>query len=568
MDDNNSFLTNYADNMGPETAPGPGYKYEEKSGFKKPPDRSGGPSPSRRAPRYLVPAAVAAGALLIAAAILVIALSGGGVKVLDFTGWSLNDAQLWASSNGVLLKTDSRYDDKYENGKVISQDVPAGSTVRKGDFLTLSVSLGHDPSVTLPLPDIMSMTMDEVQKWADDNFMTKVRITAEYSDSVPSGRVIRYEINDSAVAGKVRRDTPVYVIVSKGPKDAASVLVTVPDFKTMSVSECYIFAKENGITLFVAEQYDDYVPKGTVISQSVKATEKVSKGSEIKIIVSKGKMITVPDFSRYTKDEAASVAASLGIPAAVIEKYSGKKAGAFISQSLEADSVYREGDYLELYYSLGNTVAVSSYVGQTRDSIESWAAALNAQGAGITIKVTTTVSNSPKGVIIHQDPANKTVSVKSTIKITVSTGKIVYVPDFVDGTAGPNRGYDTAVTREEAIEMCESLGLIPVFVKESSPGRLPDEVWYQSLPAGSETSAGASVTLKYTPGAVFSVPDFTGMTKAEIISAGYGAKFTVIYAEYGSYVAGQEGRVIEQSVLPGRMAAAGSKVTVCLGPEH
>ena len=54
------------------------------------------------------------------------------------------------------------------------------------------VSLGHDLSVTLPLPDLMSMTKEEIEAWAE-NFMAKVRITAEHSLDVPVGRVIRYE---------------------------------------------------------------------------------------------------------------------------------------------------------------------------------------------------------------------------------------------------------------------------------------------------------------------------------------------------------------------------------------
>ena len=74
-------------------------------------------------------------------------------------------------------------------------------------------------------------------------------------------------------------------------------LVTVPDFKTMTVSDCYVFANENGLTLIVEEQYDDYVPKDAIISQSVKADEKVAKGTEITLVVSKGVKIIVPDFS-------------------------------------------------------------------------------------------------------------------------------------------------------------------------------------------------------------------------------------------------------------------------------
>ena len=341
----------------------------------------------------------------------------------------------------------------------------------------------------------------------------------------------------------------------------------VPDFKTMTISECYIFANDNGITLAVTEQHDDYVPKGSVISQSVKAEETINRGSEIELIVSKGKLITVPSFKGYSKDEAVSFAGSLGIPVTAAEKYSGSRAGAFLSQSIEAGTIYEEGDHLELYYSLGNRIALASFVGQTQDEIQNWANELNKQGARITIKVETTQSSSPKGVIIYQDIANTLIKVKTTINVTVSSGKIIYVPDFVDNSSAAGRGYDTAVTREEAIAMCEEAGLVPVFVSESSAGRLDGEVWHQSIAAGTEISEGSTITLKFTPSKTYEVIDFTDKTKAEVINAGYGAKFTIKFEEYEEYVAGKAGLVCDQSEPESKTLAAGAEIILYLGPQ-
>ena len=64
----------------------------------------------------------------------------------------------------------------------------------------------------------------------------------------------------------------------------------------MGIGECYIFANENGLVLQVEEEYDDFVPAGAIISQSIKPEEKVKKGTEITLVVSKGKMIHSPDF--------------------------------------------------------------------------------------------------------------------------------------------------------------------------------------------------------------------------------------------------------------------------------
>lgn len=573
---NNSFLSNYGKDMG-ESEPAAevavrdadlGYKYEEKSGFRKYQSEDGGYPPLRRPPKFLIPA-VAAGVVVIAVVITLVLVLGGGIKVIDLVGKSLGDAQLWSNQTGVMLDKKEEYNNEYAVNTVIKQSVDAGNTIRKGEFLTITVSLGHDLSVTLPLPDLMSMTMSEVEAWRDNNFMTKVRITTEFSETVPEGNVIRFEVNDDSVTTEIRRDTPVYVIVSKG-KDTSIEQVTVPDFKTMTISEAYIFANENGINLVVEEVYDDYVPKGSVISQSVKATEKIGKGGEIKLVFSKGKMIEMPDFSDYTKEQAAAVAAGLGIPVTVIEQYSGSSAGRFLSQSIKAGTIYDEGDQLELKYSLGNKIALASFVGQTRDAIESWASELNKQGASIKIKVTTTQSSQPKGTIIYQDVANKMIGVKTTIRVTVSLGKILYVPDFVipDGTiTDPNRGYDVAITREEAIAMCEAVGLVPVFIEENKSDRLPGEVWYQSVAAGSEVSEGSKITLKYVPSAkvTVNIDTATGLTKEQAKLA-YGKLFTLVFEDSEEIVAPEKiGKVVGQSIPNGTTVTKGTTLTLYIG---
>jgi serine/threonine-protein kinase len=574
---NNSFLSNYGKNMDEPGVPTPevivqdadlGYKYEEKSGFKKVEPKGTGGYMARRPTKLLIPI-IAAGVVVLGIIITLVLLLGGGVKVIELVNRPFSDAQLWATENGVNLTKVEEYNDVYGQGIIIEQSIPAGETFKKGELLTLTVSLGPDLSVMLELPDLMSMTLQQIEAWRDKNFMSKVRIATENSDTVPAGKVIRFEINDDTVVKEIRRDTPVYIIVSKGPKDESSVQVTVPDFKTMSISEAYIFANENGITLVVEDQFDDYVPRGSVISQSVKAQEKIAKGSEIKLVVSKGKLIEVPDFSDYTKEQAASLASELGIPVTVIEKYSGSKAGAFLSQSIAAGTTYISGEYLELYYSIGNKIALASFVGQTRDSIESWANELNKQGASIAIKVSTTKSSQPSGTIIYQDPANKLINVKTTVSVTVSLGKIIYVPDFVDKTDNANRGYDTAITREEAIAMCEAAGLVPVFEKAASfnANKLPGEIISQgSNYPGKEVAEGSKITLTYNPirqTDIVTVDDFIDMTKDEINADPvlnptnmYHKKFTIIFEG--------EGAVIAQSIAKGSKVNQGTVIILTL----
>ncbi|NMA95996.1 MAG: PASTA domain-containing protein, partial [Clostridiales bacterium] len=427
MDEKNRFLDAYKKKV---TENEDTLKFEQKSDFKKPKKIDDGPkfTPSKNMKRAVI---IATSSIVVMALIISLALFlNRGVEVMNFTDWTENDVKLWARDSGVILQIEKEYNDEIEAGKVISQELSEGERIKKGQFMGLVISQGHDMSVALPLPDLLNMTKSEIEDWAEENFMDKVRITAEFSSNIPIGNVIRYEINDDTVVDKVKRSTPIYVIVSKGPEDDVLDIV-VPNFKEMGIAESYVFARENGIELIVEEEYDDYVPEGMTISQSIEPEEKVAKDSEIILVVSKGKLITVPDFSGSSQEKATAMAAESGISLIINEKYSSQPKDAFISQSIKAGEEYEKGDIVELTYSLGNRVVLPSFVGGTRDNIEEWAKALNEQGASISIKSTNTSSNQPRGTILFQDKESTLVGISTSINITVSSGRVIFVPDFV-----------------------------------------------------------------------------------------------------------------------------------------
>ncbi len=548
--------------------PATGMNYKMETGFLKPgneqKDRYSEPVDKATPGNGKRVMAIVMGAVILLCVVIgVILMLNRGTELIDLTGWTENDAQLWARNHDIQLQFDKEYNDDFEAGKVFLQHIEPGTRVKKGSFVRLGVSLGHDLSVTLPLPDIISMTRDEIEQWAAENYMSRVRITAEYSEVVPAEQVIRFEVNDITVVNEVRRDSPVYVIISRGP-EVRDALITLPNFKEMPLAQCHEFANENGLELTVEEEYDDFIPEGNIISQNIKAEEAVVQGTEIVLVISRGKMIIVPNFAGYKGERAMAVAGGLGITLIINERYSDAPAGSFLSQSIPAGSVYEAGDILELSYSIDNKVILSSFVGSTRDALESWAKELNANGANITINVSTTKSNSPKGTIIYQDKANISVGIRTAINITVSSGRVVYVPDFV---APAGSGYDIAVTREKAIAICEESNIIPLFVAESKPGRLPGEIWHQSLVAGSETTEETMITLKYVPAnRQVMVPNFTGMTRAEIEKGRYDKMFEIQF-EYDETLEGSRAnQVYAQSLKVFTQVAFGSVIILTISP--
>lgn len=573
--DNNPFLNDYKKKMtdggsnpphpdgkrpqDPETAAPGSRRYEEKSDFVPLRTVQVVASDSPRRNRKILPIALAI-VLILAIGGILIWYFNLGVRVIDLQGLSLSQAQVWAGDKKIHLQVRKVHSDEYAEDEIIDQNPAAGERLKRGDFLNLTVSLGHDLTVTLPIPDLLNMTMSQVEAWAEENYMSKVRITSEYNDKVPAGKVIRFEINDNTVVDMVRRNSPVYVIVSKGSEPETPQSVTVPDFTVMTQDQAEQFAIEHDLELIFLDAYHDFVPKGTITDQDIAPGQVIDSGSVIRLGLSLGKKIVVPNFSGYTRERAASVAAELGIPLLVNERYSRKETGKLISQSLAAGSIYQPGDFLELEFSLGNQVIVANYVGQPLSALQAWIDQYNSQGASLRISVTKTQNNAPRDTILHQDKSNVSLGTDATIRVTVSLGRKVFVPDLI---APKGSGYDSAMTRDKATAICEDLGLIVIFVEEKTEGRLPGEIWHQSVAPGSELYEGNTITLKYNPvRATLQMPDFIGKTPQEIIDEGWMKKLSITFVPAGYLVEDFAGKVFEQSLAAGRTYAYGTAVTV------
>ena len=80
---------------------------------------------------------------------------------------------------------------------------------------------------------------------------------------------------------------------------------------------------------------------------------------------------------------------------------------------------------------------------------------------------------------------------------------------------------------------------MPVFKEENKAGRLPGEIWHQSIEAGKEITEGSTIVLKYVPANVkVTVPNFVGMTKDEILKGKYNRSFDIRFEEGTEYIEG------------------------------
>ena len=162
---------------------------------------------------------------------------------------------------------------------------------------------------------------------------------AQYSSDVEEGYVISCNPN---VGTEVDEGSNVEIIVSLGAEPA-----TVPDIRDKKEADAQAALEAAGLKGSASEEYSDDVPEGQVISQSIDPNSKVSKGTTVSYVVSKGpetKIVSVPDIRGM--DEATALRE--------LEKYSLK--GVCIGEDYDDSNTYGSGQVFKVDPSVGTKV--------------------------------------------------------------------------------------------------------------------------------------------------------------------------------------------------------------------
>ena len=497
---------------------------------------------------------------IMAAAVAVVVLITGifvvynkmnKVQVPKLAGMTLEEANVWATQNKIVLASKSSYNFDIDSGTVISQETKEGAVIKKNSTLTIEISKGADPSEKITWPDIESMTKSEIETWISDNKLTGVSIETANSDVVAADQVISYSLTDDTEANFTRKSRAT-INISLGSASESETVV-VEDFSTMTAGEALQWGTDNGVKVNISEAFDDYVSAGNVVSQSVKADTEIKKTVPVTVVISKGAPVIVPNFSSMSEDEANTWAKTNNVTLIVKEIYSSKNnKGTLLSQSISAGSSIEGSDELKLTYSLGQ-IDVESYIGKTKLDILNWQKEVNTKNGNISLSfITAYGSKGSSGKIISQSIKNDYVVPGAKISVVVSLGKKLLTPDF------------SGLTESGCNSLAQSSGVTIVFTYKTSSSVVKGTVIAQS-PAKNTVITDAkaitiTVALSGTADAV-TVPDFTKMTKDAANIWAKTNKITLVYNEnYRDDDA--KGSLYDQSTASGKSVAQGSKITV------
>lgn len=297
--------------------------------------------------------------------------------------------------------------------------------IRRSDELKVLFSHGSEPLGEVPAEDFMKMSLFRTTIWLKQNGVP-FSIEYEYSDTVPVNEFIRQEPLPGQPVGP---NIGVKLFRSKG------VPIVVPDFLAMNQDQATEWGRQNIINIQFEEVYDD-AEVGRLVAQSLPAGEKIDQNTTITVSISKGPLV-IPSFGNLTQLNQWAVANGIGV-SLTYQNNDSLASGSLISYSPSAGASIRPGQTIQAVISLGKSISVPNFYGQSRSSIES-----QCSGVGLNCSFSQGgFSDVPEGHGMAQSVgAGASVNAGTNVHITLSNGPAksftVLMPQslFTSGTA-------------------------------------------------------------------------------------------------------------------------------------
>lgn len=194
-----------------------------------------------------------------------IALSPAQATVPGVIGMTHDQARKAITDAKLSFDSTTAYDDNVAKDTVISQSIVAGTQVKQGTIVTVTLSLGPKPQENVQVPDVSTYS------WPDaEATLHSAGLAARYTGD-PSGVVVAQDI---APGTEVAPDTLVTVTL-----EAPTPQAQVPYVVGMTVSDAQRAVEAAGLVL------DAGGKDGTVTSQWPAAGETVDQGTTVSVTV-------------------------------------------------------------------------------------------------------------------------------------------------------------------------------------------------------------------------------------------------------------------------------------------
>ena len=260
------------------------------------------------------------------------------VSLKELVGLSKFRAKFYLEEHHVKYKFEDDYSNKYKKGIVMKQSEKPGTEIKINDKeITVTISKGKK----IKLIDFSGKSIKDVTKWIIKNHL-KVKFEEKYDDSIKKNTIIGCDkkAGDIVTSGDTLK---VYVSLGK---------LKMKDFKDLA--SFYTWANKYDIDYEEEYEFSDKVAVGEIIRFSIKSGEVIKNGDVIKVVISNGNQIKMPDVEGLTKEKAISILKENNIKYNIVYRSSDDiPAGKVISQSIRSGSKISENTTVTITVSKG-----------------------------------------------------------------------------------------------------------------------------------------------------------------------------------------------------------------------
>ncbi len=261
------------------------------------------------------------------------------VDVPKVVGLPVEQAQAQLDDAGLVVRmAEGRYSTKVPAGSVLKVQPAEGTTLERGDRVTLVPSLGPPP---VPVPNVVGLPLAEAKDALREVHLQVGEVTKAFNERFEVDQVVRQSV-------EAKEDAPqgsaIDLVVSKGPTPVA-----VEKVVGLQQDEAVAVLESQGFVVDVQEEFSDRVDKGTVISQTPEKGTDLQPGKTVTIVVSKGPPeFPMPSVVGMERDAAVAKLRSLGllVDVSIVPGHSGTRV---VFQEPASGTTVRAGDLVHIY---------------------------------------------------------------------------------------------------------------------------------------------------------------------------------------------------------------------------
>ena len=224
----------------------------------------------------------------------------GMIQVPDLVGWREDDASAELERLGFVVDRQEAPSPDVPVGHVVSLNPRAGSELREGTTITMTVSSGRETTV---VPNIIGMgPQDAAAALEAAGLRLRSEVLEENSDTVAAGLITA---QSPAATEEIAKGSEVTITVSLGPD-----MVNVPSLTGMNVTQAEQTLNSMDLNAQIVQE-DSLRPAGEVLRMDSPAGQ-VPRGTTVTLVTSNGMLFDMPDITRMAPDAAVDALRQAG----------------------------------------------------------------------------------------------------------------------------------------------------------------------------------------------------------------------------------------------------------------